>query len=98
MAGRDSLGSGRARSASVFVWALGMLAAWLATLGAGHALGAAKEPNLAVSKLGATPAKAAPGGKLKVKDTTVNQGKAKAGPSKTAYLLSKDKKPSKRDI
>src|SRR5439155_377847 len=62
------------------------------------AAGAAKRaPDLTVNALGA-PASLTRGATAKGSDTTANRGKAKAGKSKTVYVLSADRKRDAKDL
>src|SRR3954454_10689148 len=65
--------------------------AFVAVLGPAAAQARAK-PDLVVSAVSASPASAVPGGELRVKDTTRNKGRRKAGRTRTGYFLSRNRK------
>ena len=60
--------------------------------------GAAKRPDLAITKLPTLPAGAAPGQKLALTVTVANKGKKKSGKSKLAFRLSTDRTASGKDL
>ena len=65
------------------------------------AAGAAAAPeraDLKLVKIAVSPAEAAPGARVRVSDTVRNAGRRKAGASRVAYFLSKDRRKGKGDI
>jgi hypothetical protein len=62
------------------------------------ALGASGQPDLTVTSVKPAQTLVAPGGTLKLTDTTRNAGKLRARASQTSYFLSTDKKKSKGDL
>ena len=64
----------------------------------GPASAAAAKPDLVISSLSSSPASLQAGAQLQVVEVTRNGGGAKAGASRSAYFLSKDKRRSADDV